>query len=468
MVRTFALGAYGFQSLAAVATILAAGAILPASEYGAYSIAFATNQAIAVFIFEWLRIAGSRFAGSAGNPAGPERLSTISLAFLGGAALALLTLPIVGLLQPGINFSALGALAVIFTGFGDLHVTLVRYRGDLLRASFLQIVRSILIFAGVIAGAVAGSAETTFFGLVAGSGCAALVVGAADRRALGGSLRKGSWKEFGLLFRYGAPSAIASTLHLLIPVSLRWIIAGSMDAARFGGIALALDLLQRPFVIALTALNGVLFPAAIHEHDRQAAGPRRNLDLLYRAHILAGAVTLGAGLALYGDVAAVLIERDLRAGFLTAAPPAVIFFAFHAWLQNTIATGAMLAGRSWLLVRNAAIEIGLAGVAVAGASAVLGGEAILPGAAVAAAVAAFICLPLSRQVPVPPLLSVSIAAAIAFALIASLHFLPVASAPLGLTIKAVMILFVAAAAMNEVAGRKPIAKLMRRGPLKGP
>lgn len=139
-------------------------------------------------------------------------------------------------------------------------------------------------------------------------------------------------------------ASVAGILALLGLKALLTAVIGSRAAA---GALLALDLLQRPFILVVSALHAVRYPDLVADYDREPGSPTFRLRLGDYYGLLAGCsfVTASAILCLLAPAASWLVKEELRASFLLAAPIVTILALLRALVQTLLPTPAHLMQR---------------------------------------------------------------------------------------------------------------------------
>jgi O-antigen/teichoic acid export membrane protein len=359
-----------------------------------------------------------------------------------------------------------GGLAVCLWGWTDLQVTVTRYRGELERSARMQIARAALLVLGAVAGAALGTAGSAFAGLTAALVVSAMLFSLMDPVLRRFSLRQASWPQSRKFLSYGIPAAGASTIHLLIPVALRWLLAAATGPVAFGGAALAIDLLQRPFAVALTAFHNLIFPDVIRSYDSDALDRGRSLGAYYENQIWIACLVAGAVIAVLPEASTLLVDPAFSYTFGLVAVPATIMFLFRSWLQNTVSAAAHLAKRPGILVRTAVLELVLVLGSAAGAAWALQGGAleIVWAAALSAFLALLLRLPTAALVSVVVPLSAVAAAVAASLAMALLHQASFGTPIVSLAVKLVLVAFIGAAGYRLwLAARRKLGK-GRAGP----
>jgi len=340
-----ALGAYVYQAVLALGLLLLASRILPAQDFTHYSLFVTISQFGSIAAFEWLRFSCSRFYPGADETA---QRSVILYAFAVCAVLCLLTgggVSALGLASASIAIG--GAFVAIFQGGSELHLTMLRFRQDFRLFSILQAVRASALAIGTICGAILAP---TLAGAVSGM-LAAYLAYAVLARALAGPLASELQRpQRRLLMKhltYGGVSAGASVAGILAPLGLKALLTAMLGSQGAAGALLALDLLQRPFVMVVSALQAIRYPEIVVAYDREPGSPsfRKRLGDYYGQLASSSLVTAAAILCLLAPAASWLVKAELRESFLLAAPAVTILALLRAWVQTLLPTPAHLMQR---------------------------------------------------------------------------------------------------------------------------
>ncbi len=402
MAKLFALGAYFYQAALAFGLLIVVARILPAHDYAGYSIFVATSQFTAISFFEWIRFACSRFypGQTADSEAAQRATMTVEA---GAAALAgALAGLVAALLGLPLELALMGVGVAVLQGGTDLHLTLVRFRRQFRMFSWLQGLRASLLATGTIGGALLLPSLTgAALGLLGAYAIYAAIGTVATQRE---QLPRGQWDA--ALARehlsYGSVSAGASMLGLLAPLGLRLILANTLGAQAAAGALLAVDLLQRPFVLMVSALQAVQYPDVVSAHDApDRQGLRRHLGQYY-ALLVTLCVLTGAGiLAILVPVTELAVAPDLRTGFFEVAPLLVLLFLLRSLTQNMSTTPAHLRKNLMQMLVLALIDcLGL--TLLAGLGALLpgaGGLLVIAGAAAGTVIAGLVGLKILLSLP---------------------------------------------------------------------
>ena len=372
MARLLALLSYAYQAVLAFGSLLIVAHLLAPAEYALYSLFMATTQLAAIAAFEWIRFACSRFYP--GDDAASEALQRGTMAREFGASLLVaasiaLAAALAGLVPP--MLAVLGLAVVLLQGWTDLLLTMMRFRQQFSAFSWLQGFRAIALAIGSIVGAsVLGSAEGAAVGLVAGyvtMSAVALALEIAARRPPA----RWSMATVRQHLRYGSVSAGASVIGLVAPLGLRLILQGTFGPAAAGAL-LAIDLLQRPFVLVISAVHGVQYPVVVRAHDTRAADFPRQLGRYYALLVTLALLTAAGVAAILPLVSTWLVAEDMREAFVATAPAVLIVFLMRATTQNVFATPAHL-----LQAMRVIILLAVTDAVLLNASAAIG--AALPG-----------------------------------------------------------------------------------------
>ena len=415
--------------MTAIGLIFAIGHILSPTNYTVFSLALASSQLLSVLMFEWLQLAGVRFlAPATGSDAVRLRSSLFSAAGLSALALVLVGGLVSLFAKLPLELTALGVALAAAQGVTDLHFMMIRVSGRLGAAAMLLIGRATLLLAGAIAGAmVFGNATATLAGIVLGHIISMLLGSLSDRSLLQWRPRLTARADLSGFCRYGMLAAGASVLHLAVPVMIRFIVVGRLGGpSAAAGFSMALDLLQRPFTVLVSAIHTVNYPDVVVRFDRGSdRDARQTTARLFDFIICSTAIMLGGLIGFLPDVARLFVPHDILASFLSAAPAAAAFYFLHLHLQGTLAILPHLQKSALRLVVVAAAQV-LTVLLCSGLAAAAGISP--PGIVVAAAMATAIVMlsasgPTFRFGAIPRLHLV--AAAIAAAIvIGSLSMLP--------------------------------------------
>ncbi len=340
-----ALGAYVYQAVLALGLLLLVSRILPAQDFTHYSLFVTISQFGSIAAFEWLRFSCSRFYPGTDETA---QRSVILYSFVVCAALCLLAGGgVFAFDAASIGIAVGGALVAVFQGGSELHLTMLRFRQDFRLFSVLQAARASFLAIGTICGALL---DPTLAGTVSGMLVAYLAY-AVLARLLAGSLVNGLQRpQRHLLVKhltYGGVSAGASVAGILAPLGLKAFLTAVIGAQGAAGALLALDLLQRPFVMVVSALHAIRYPEIVASFDREPGAPtfRERLGDYYAQLASCSLVTAAALLCLLAPAAAWLVKTELRETFLLASPAVTILALLRAWVQTLLPTPAHLKQR---------------------------------------------------------------------------------------------------------------------------
>ncbi len=245
------------------------------AEYGRMALALAVGQVIQTLLFDWLRLAATRFYSERARVETPElrasldasfavliaALSGVTLFFFLSGVTVPLSHPLIGL--------AVGA--AIANGLFDYHTALVRAR--FLDGLYARIImgKNVLSLVLTVGGAWwFGSAAMALTGLCLSMTGSLL----ASRRSLtdGGSgpraARRGLARQ---ALRYALPIVVANMLYQVIPLVDRALIAGRFGFAESGQFSLAYDLGIRIVLAMGSTLDVLLFQIAVRADETHGA-----------------------------------------------------------------------------------------------------------------------------------------------------------------------------------------------------
>jgi len=342
MAKLFAFGAYFYQALLGFGLLMVVARLLSADDYAGYSLFIGTTQFGAIACFEWLRFACSRFYPGLDADTEKAQRKTLLVEALGGTVVCLIG----G--AAGIAFgvppllAAIGGAVAACQGGSDLHLSVVRFARRFGTFSWLNGIRASVLAIGTIGGALADrSVIGATGGLLAGYLVYGAVAAFGDRSAYP---RGGRWSATILRehARYGGVSAGMSVLALLSPLGLKFILTSALGPTAAAGVLLALDLLQRPFTMVVSALQAIEYPDVVEAFDRKAADLPDRLGQFYALLVTLSLVAAAGVFVILQPVAAYVVSPDLRPTFLISAPLVTIFAMLRSLTQNMSTTPAHL------------------------------------------------------------------------------------------------------------------------------
>ena len=260
------------------------------SEYGRFVLALSVAIVLQTLIFDWLRLAATRFYSERDRLERPQIRATLDASFIALAALVVVAAFLLWFLRLDLPLShdlaALAVAASISNGLFDFASALVRARFHDRAYSALVIAKNILAFTLTVGGAyLFRSANIAIVGMmmsVAGSlifGRGALIdpntgVRAADRH---------------LAFRflaYGLPIVLANVLYQTVPLINRTLVSQVNGFAEVGQISLAFETGIRIVGAIGSAIDVILFQIAVHTEkndgvDAARAQISRNLGVVF-------------------------------------------------------------------------------------------------------------------------------------------------------------------------------------------
>lgn len=388
MAKIAALGAYFYQSLLAFGLLIVVSNLLPAADYAAYSLFVSIVQFADIVCFQWIRAAASRFYPGPSETGEKAERGVIVTELAGSAGICLLAAFLAPFLGASIGLGLVGAIAAILQGAGELHLTMLRFRQEFRLFSWLQGARATIIALATVAGAaIRPDLAHVLAGVLAGNLVYCLVAWARSRRVM--PLSAG-WSA-AIARRnlvYGGISAGAGVATLLVPLGLKSVLLGSLGPAAAGPM-LALDLLQRPFIMVTSSLQAIRFPELVAQFDRKGDPGAIQAELgRYYALLLGLSLIAAAGIvAVLGLATQIVIPPALRESFLRTAPFVMLMAMLRAFVQTVLPTPAHLQRRLPVILGLATLDCLLTCAGAFAAAWLTDGNdaAILAGAAAGAA-----------------------------------------------------------------------------------
>ena len=244
-------------------------------EYGRFAIAFSISAVVQTALFDWLRLAATRFYSVRVRDQKPVVRATLDMSFVVVVcALALATI-LFAYFGPTLDFDGvlilLALLTAVVNGLFDYSTALVRARFDDLlfgRLVFVKNLLSLLLTGGGAflfhsAGVALAGTIASLFGTVI-----AARASLTDKGAPPGAARR---ETAAALIAYSAPIVTANLLYQAIPLAARSTVADVYDFAETGQFALAFDLGMRAMLAFGSALDVLLFQIAVAAHENHGA-----------------------------------------------------------------------------------------------------------------------------------------------------------------------------------------------------
>jgi O-antigen/teichoic acid export membrane protein len=243
------------------------------AEYGRLALALAVGQVIQTLVFDWLRLAATRFYSERVRTERPELRATLDASFavlvaaLGGVTLfALLSGIEVSLSRPLVGLTVGAAVA---NGLFDYNTALVRARFlDGLYARIIMGKNALSLLLTVGGAWWFGSAALALTGLCLSMTGSLL----ASRTALtdGNSAPRAARRALAAqALRYAVPIVLANMLYQVIPLIDRALIAERFGFAESGQFSLAYDLGIRIVLAIGSTLDVLLFQIAVKADEVQ-------------------------------------------------------------------------------------------------------------------------------------------------------------------------------------------------------
>ena len=313
------------------------------AEYGRFVLALSVAVVVQTFVFDWLRLAATRFYSERDRQAHPEIRSTLDAAFLALAAAAIaaaLALRALGLDLPLSHDLAALAIGVSLTNaMFDTSTALVRARFREKTYGALVIAKNILAFALTVGGAfVFRSANVALVGMmISVIGCLFVARDElADPDAYIRYAKRAVAKRF---LVYGVPIIFSAVLYQSIPLANRMLLSRGHGFAEVGQLSLAFETGVRIVGAIGSAIDVILFQIAVHmEKTSGAVAARaqisRNLGVVFA--VVAPAVA-GCWLIL-PSFEALFVPENYRGPFghyFALMTPALFAFAMMNYGVNT-------------------------------------------------------------------------------------------------------------------------------------
>ena len=244
-------------------------------EYGRFAIAFSISAVVQTALFDWLRLAATRFYSVRVRDQKPVVRATLDMSFVAVVCALALATVLFAYLGPTLDFDGvlilLALLTAVVNGLFDYSTALVRARFDdhlFGRLVFVKNLLSLLLTGGgaflfhSAAIALAGTIASLFGTVIAAR------ASLTDKGAPPGAARR---ETAAALIAYSAPIVTANLLYQAIPLAARSTVADVYDFAETGQFALAFDLGMRAMLAFGSALDVLLFQIAVAAHENHGA-----------------------------------------------------------------------------------------------------------------------------------------------------------------------------------------------------
>jgi len=248
-------------------------------EYGRFALSFAIATVVQTALYDWLRLATTRFYSGRTRDSAPFVRATLKACFLAMTGGLCGVAALFALIGPRLDFDnaliLLALLTAVANGLFDYSTALARARFDDGAYGRLMLVKNVLalVFIGgsafifrsagvALAGGVASLMATVLFARPA------LSDPDAEIRNAHGALAR----DF---LAYSAPIVAAHLLYQAMPLASRTIVAIVYDFAETGQFSLSYDIGLRAVLAFGTALDVLLFQIAVDAHETQGADRAR-------------------------------------------------------------------------------------------------------------------------------------------------------------------------------------------------
>lgn len=273
---------------------------LSPEEFGRFALTLAAGALLQLALFDWLRLAATRFHTSRSFSERPYLRATLDAGFLACAAVVF---SVAGLaFLGGVELAGSGALltlaalTAIVNGFFDYWLAIARARfADRIFARMLLVKNLLATTACLGAAWLTGSALFAVAGMVIAMGGSLLSVWGSlhDPKARDLSPRL---DMAGQALTYARPIIAAALLAQAMAYVTRSLMAGQFGYAEAGHFSLAFDLGHRLFLTIAVGLDILLFQVAVRAHEVKGADAARAQASQNALVVLAVMMPAAAGL----------------------------------------------------------------------------------------------------------------------------------------------------------------------------
>jgi len=343
--------------------------------FGRYALAMAAAVVVNTALFEWLRLAATRFYSDQVRRHDPGVRATLELGYaaVSLALLALVCAAALGGADLGLPTGLVAAAALAGLGLGlfDYHAALARARFLDSAYARLVVVKNVAALALMVGGAV-WLRDPALVLLGSGLSCAAAILLARPAlRDAGAGWRHARQNLTGAFAGYALPLVAANLLYQLIPLLNRGWIAARDGYGEAGYFSLAADLGLRLFMLAGSALDILLFQIAVRaDHERGRAEAEAQIVQNF-ALVTALLLPFAAGFWLaLPALEALIVPQAFRgafAAYTTLLIPTFLAFGLIQYALNPLfqlhrRTGAVVLGGAVAIVTDAGLMSVLPGL----------------------------------------------------------------------------------------------------------
>jgi O-antigen/teichoic acid export membrane protein len=270
---------FGMNSLMNFVVSLLIAKFLGPSEFGRLGLALSFAVVAQLFLFDWLRLAATRFCGSHGGQEDPRIRATLDAAFGAtafvavAAAIAIYVLKLDLVIPPDLLALAIGVS--IANGLFDFASALLRAR--FLDRSYGLLVVGKTVFALVLTvggAALFGSAQVALLAMML-SVAGAVFTARTTLFESHSEAPRPSRALAARIFRYGVPIVSANILYQSIPLLNRLLVSRLLGFAEAGQLSLAYEIGIRIVASLGSALDAILFQIAVKKEKTHGADAAR-------------------------------------------------------------------------------------------------------------------------------------------------------------------------------------------------
>lgn len=360
--------ARGLPGIVAFLAIPLFSRLLDPAQYGRYALVLGTVNVLYALVFQWLRLALSRYVVAAGEDGGKLKSTLVTtvgaLVVVSGVVTA--AAYAVPFSRGSRDFLVLCWAVLAVQSAFELCCEFAR--GTLRPWQFmrLQLVRS---GAFVLLGAAF---------VVAGAGWWGPLAGLASGMALAVVLSWRDWSDvrfvidrplLARLAQYGLPLALTVALTAVISTSDRYLIAWLMSDSAAGLYSVAVDLTAQTITLLMTAIHLAMFPVAVRAWERGGADGAAEQMRTNASLLLAVGVPCVVGLAVLAPgIAHTFLGSSFR-GAAAMIIPVVALGTFLAGLKHCHFDAAFqfvhrTTSQVWIVLAAAVLNVALNLVAI--------------------------------------------------------------------------------------------------------
>lgn len=364
--RLMMIFSFFIQASCSSITILVSSHLLSGEEYINLSLSLSLSLFISIFLFEWIRISASRHYKFSDVEIEIRQRRSLYICYVISCVAGILALLLFFALDTNMFYLIFPAYMLsIMQGASDIHLVMLRFRANYSDFMRTQTTRAILqTTSALLAAFCFRTSLSTVLGMATAQFVALLWSFWRDKnlRYPLGLGKQNLLNDLRTHAVYGFPATIASAASISTLIALRFAIPKIMNGQNASGVLLSIDLMQKPFNVALAAVHSIYYPSLVLKFDDgNAFLAYRKMLLVELATILAIFIMTSAFFVLVDDL---LVPYDRLEGFRSTYMLTLVIFSLRCVLTNITYTPFHLYKMTSVILKMSFLEAALYAVAI--------------------------------------------------------------------------------------------------------